>query len=241
MSKENDGLRFTRFLKACGAKGLTFITGGLFSFAISFYEHWKGSSLAAASFSAAAVIAILLGSYFAWADENLAKESLLAQRHSPDVSIILHSVSLAPSFGDDLAVVVLTKLSARNTGEPSILDTWQLTCDDYPGFRIEKIVNSEPFNWHHKSVVRTYSGKDYIDQKVAVQPIPTGGKQVGIMLWKIYGLDHRPFLENVAKLPLFTVTARDVMGTLIRSTNRAVDRTDEGLNYAGLDVPEDMP
>jgi hypothetical protein len=239
MAQVSESPRFIRFLKACGAKGLTLMTGGLLSFAISFYEHLKASSLAAISFFAVAVIAILLGSYFAWADENSAKEALLAERHSPDVIIILHSVSLLP--GDDQSATVLTKLSVRNIGEPSILEAWQMTSDDYPGLKIQKIIVPGPFDWPNKSVVRTYSAKDYIDQKVAEQPIPRGGKRTGIMLWRIYGLDCRPFLEDATKLPKFTVTAKDVMGKLIRSTNRAVDRNDEGLNYPGIDVPEDMP
>jgi hypothetical protein len=73
--------RFGKFLKASGKKGISLMTGGIFSLSIAVYEHLEGASLIFLLFFGVGCIAVLLGSYFAWDEENKRADAALFKIH----------------------------------------------------------------------------------------------------------------------------------------------------------------
>ncbi len=221
------------FLTAAGKKGVGLMTGGLLSLAIAVYEHWNGKPLATTAFTVVAITAILAGAYYAYAEEHAEKISL-ARQHLPQIAMRVHSISISPQPGELNTAVILTILSVRNTGAPSIVDTFKLRIDDHPELEAERITLIKDLAWQYPNLTYTYSAQDQIHKKVADQPVTTGGKKVGFMLWRIRGIDIHSLAEKMRLEPKLTVTARDITGNLITATNAATDQDDMGAYYPGL-------
>jgi hypothetical protein len=58
--------------------------------------------------------------------------------HSPKITITLHQMSVAKHPLEPDTSFILTILSVRNTGAPSIVDTWSMRFDDHPELQAER-------------------------------------------------------------------------------------------------------
>jgi len=154
--------------------------------------------------------------------------------HRPNIAIVIHSISVArPTSDNPTMAYILTVLSVRNTGAPSVVDNWKLKLEDYPNSEAKRVTVVSDLVWQYKDNSYTFSPNDHIQRKVTEEPVPSGGKRVGFLLWSAPGAVSS---VKPAAFPKITITARDVTGTLITATNKATRQNEEGSYYYGLDA-----
>ena len=146
------------------------MTGGLLSFGISVFEHYRGRSLTAASFTIVAFAAFMWGAFLAWRNERVKLEAEEQKRGRPDVTaefgiddrsrkwvLYLHNSSSFPAVGvhiDDIkhGVRVLRFLppaSIRQNVDYAVkcgilLDGWHETNDIASLFSGDKLIGMSP-------------------------------------------------------------------------------------------------
>lgn len=219
------------------------LMGGIASVILSFigaFYSWRGETIPARALWIAALICFLVAAVKIWTVEHRKYFAEVEKGHSPKISITVHQISTALMLieGKSEAVFILTILSVRNTGAPSIVDTWLMTMND-PKIKITKITVAEDLQWPYTNGIYTFSKNDYIHKKTAEQPVLAGGKKVGFMLWRVEGLGHKSIIDDKGQLSKLTITARDVNGTLITATIKAlsINSDDLGDYYPGMEGP----
>jgi hypothetical protein len=161
-------------------------------------------------------------------------EEHTARTAMPNVSIVVHQTRIIASLG-----YIVTVLSVRNTGAPSIVDRWSMTLGDYPEQKVHKVTLTDDLirpTSNGQSV--TYYAVDQLPKKVAEQPIPAGGKKVGWMLWKVPDFDLKSLIKDTTAVVELNITARDVMGKLITAENKAGSHDDISAYYPGMSLPD---
>jgi hypothetical protein len=172
--------------------------------------------------------------------EGILDEYKKKPSHLPNVSIIVHQIKVFEPIPG--TCYMLTVLSVRNTGAPSIVDNWMMTFDDYPEQKVQKINFTEDIVFPVPNQVPfVYHRSDQLPDKVAENPVPPGGKRVGFILWKLPGFDPKPIFDNAGISLHVTVRAKDVVGNLIVSENKTGKRDDKSLHYPGLQTPASKP
>lgn len=216
------------------------LMSGAFSLYRELYGLYVGVIPPKSLFWECMLIAFIISSAIAWVQEHVKYLTEVKKGHSPNISITVHQVSAALMLIDvkSEVVFILTILSVRNTGAPSIVDTWLMVMDD-PTIKITKITVSEDVPWPYTQGTYTLSKNDQIHKKTAEDPVLAGGKKVGFMLWRVEGLGHKSIIANKEQLSKLTITARDVNGTLITAKNKAISLPTDGLldYYPGMQGP----
>jgi hypothetical protein len=204
------------------------LTVALMSGAFSLYRELYGLYIGVippkSLFWESMLIAFIISSAIAWAQERMKYLAEVKKGHNPNISITVHQVSVAFKLIEakpEPAAFILTILSVRNTGAPSIVDTWLMAMAD-PKIKVMKITVGEDLQWPYAAGMYTFSKNDHIHKKTAEDPVPAGGKRVGFMLWRVEGLDHKSIIDDKEQLSKLTITARDVNGTLITAKNKAI-------------------
>jgi hypothetical protein len=166
-------------------------------------------------------------------------EELIRKAALPNISIVLHAVSIGSNPVRADTMHMLTIVSVRNTGAPSIVENWRLGLDDYPGQEVERITLIEDLVWQYPNMTYTYSATDHIHKKVAENPVPTGGKRVGFTVWRLPGFNPVPLANERPVQLRVTLTAKDVLGNLVTAENKARSKEDIGFYYPGLLGPDE--
>ena len=210
------------------------LMSGIFSIYREAYSLYVGHIPAKSLFWECVWLSFVISAATAWVQEHR-KYLAEVEKNSPRVSLRIHSISYAADPNTQDSCVVLFTVSVRNTGAPTIVDGWRLAVEDTSGLVIERLAIPAVLRWQYPNGLFAYQSEEAIYSKVGDVPVPTGGKKVGISLWKIRGTSMTEALENRRKLK-FRLSARDVNDKEIVAADRAEDQEYVGRYYPGLEV-----
>jgi hypothetical protein len=153
------------------------------------------------------------------------------------LSLSIDSIVVSDTVLDLPGASSLIVATITNTGEPTIADTWELTVKTPSG----QIYKSSPelidrplivgdLKGHPPTVIQPNAA---LYRKTAPNPLATGSKTQGILVFKMIGEPSRTSVMAVGNI--FTLFCKDVYGNQIKATFTVTGVKDDGLlPYPGI-------